>query len=65
VPTVEELLRQAAEYRRLAPGCTTPGLAEMLLTLAGDLEHAAAKLGQTTTVQQQQIQPPEQVYDTE
>jgi hypothetical protein len=46
MPTVEELLRRAAECRRIAPHCTTPGLTEELLAIAADLEHAA-KLAQT------------------
>jgi len=58
MPTVQELLRQAEEYRRLAVSCTTPGLSELLLTIAGDMERAAARLNATTSIQQQQqIQP--------
>lgn len=48
MPAAEELLQRAAEFRRLAPTCTTPGLSELLLTLASDLERDAAKVAQTT-----------------
>jgi len=51
MPTVEELLRRAAEYRRIAPHCTTPGLTAELLALAADLERAAEP-APTTTVDQ-------------
>jgi len=65
MPTVEELLRRAEEYRRLAPTCTTPGLSELLLSLADDMERAAGKLGGTMTVQQQQQVQPDQDKDPE